>query len=247
MSSPKPSNASNIETGSPSALTSAISGSPIPEQESSAIDPADPPLTRPSRPAFTSFFTLLQDVHTSEHYHPTTHYIFSDDSADLVTAASLRTLDPSLPSQSSSLEGSGKASRTASENENIEDENRSSVLPPRRPGVEERYLLLDMDESGEHVVNARSFTSDWQVLNVNITNAPTWAGDEGQGTSGGGGLMLRIEGAGGLDDAEKSLKNTQEASVESLLGDFEKRMAVLRKVVGDIEGGDNHNQIDPEP
>jgi hypothetical protein len=103
-----------------------------------------------------------------------------------------------------------------------------------------------MDESGESVINTESLTVDWQVLNVDITNAPTWAGDEGQGTSGGGGLMLRIEGAGGIEDAGKGDKSSQEASVESLLGDFEKRMAVLRKVVSDVEERDDHNQIDQE-
>ncbi|KAH0566043.1 hypothetical protein GP486_000564 [Trichoglossum hirsutum] len=178
-------------------------------------------------PLFSPFFTLVEDSTTAEHHHPTVHYIFSDDDTDLITEASLRvsTRRPTgLTGSSSSLPQDSSGSST-------------SALPAYRPGVKERYVVLDVGPSGDTVVAAHSLTPDWQVLGVDVTNAPTWvAEDENTGGSAAGGnavgLMLRIEGTEGPwsgvagKKAEGSDLDTQE-----LMNLFDKRMATLRKVV----------------
>jgi hypothetical protein len=44
-------------------------------------------------PGFRSFFTLIQDENTGEHYHPTVHYIFSDEDADFLTSSIVDSLE----------------------------------------------------------------------------------------------------------------------------------------------------------
>src|SRR5690242_4545073 len=42
---------------------------------------------------FQPFFTLIEDSTTREHFHPTVHYIFADDDADIITEAALRSIE----------------------------------------------------------------------------------------------------------------------------------------------------------
>jgi hypothetical protein len=162
---------------------------------------------QPPQP-FQPFFTLIEDSINHEHFHPTVHYIFADDEADIITEAALRSLrqtQPGVPEDDTSQALAGE--------ENAESDER--YLPPSQNNVREHYLVLDVqlpstapsagvEASGSGNVSAGSTTSsiatyevtnaycmsaDWQVLRTGITQAPT-IGD----TEGDDGLMLRIEG-----------------------------------------------------
>ncbi|KAL4749868.1 hypothetical protein BDW72DRAFT_124407 [Aspergillus terricola var. indicus] len=102
------------------------------------------------------FFTLIEDTHTSEFYHPTVHYIFSDDDTDIVTEAALR----SLASEHDALLNVGTKGKSKAvhrhppavgehESENpYEDDNQTrkeSPLPEPIPGVRDNYIILDID------------------------------------------------------------------------------------------------------
>jgi hypothetical protein len=103
--------------------------------------------------------------------------------------------------------------------------------------VKERYVVLDVGPSGDTVVAAHSLTSDWQVLGVDVTNAPTWvAEDENTGGSATGGnpvgLMLRIEGTEGpWSGIAGKRAEAGDLDMQELMNLFDKRMAALRKVV----------------
>jgi hypothetical protein len=179
------------------------------------------------RPLFLPFFTLVEDSTTAEHHHPTVHYIFSDDDADIVTEASLR----ALSRRSTGLSGSSSSLQHDSSGSS------SSALPAHKPGVKERYVVLDVGPSGDAVVAAHSLTSDWQVLGVDVTNAPTWVAEDenASGAAAGGntvGLMLRIEGTEGPWSGNAGKKAVgSDLDMQGLMSLFVKRMTALRKVV----------------
>ena len=89
-------------------------------------------------PLFQPFFTLIEDAHTGDYYHPTVHYIFSDDDTDIITEAALR----SLEAQQDALSNSKKDQPEEQENP---DPEKSTLLPPPMPGVRENYVVLDID------------------------------------------------------------------------------------------------------
>jgi hypothetical protein len=103
-------------------------------------------------------------------------------------------------------------------------------------------IVVDVNESGDSIVNASSLSSSWQVLNATVSNAPTWDGAE-QASEEERGLMLRIAGVGsagtpdevGLGIAGKSALHGEE-EVQALMEGFDRKMAVLRKIVSGGEG-----------
>lgn len=114
--------------------------------------PGETPEQQPSNPAFQPFFTLIEDAQTSDYHHPTVHYIFSDDDAEIVTEAALR----SLASQQESLSDSKKDQIAQAQVSSPHDETEGSsglvttktaLLPPPVPGVRENYLILDVEPS----------------------------------------------------------------------------------------------------
>ena len=93
---------------------------------------------------FQPFFTLIEDAHTSDHYHPTVHYIFSDDDTDIVTEAALR----SLEAQHDALSGSKRDGRTTNPSHSPaahSDNDKPPLLPPPIPGVRDNYIVLDVE------------------------------------------------------------------------------------------------------
>ncbi|KAL4805308.1 hypothetical protein BDV18DRAFT_140669 [Aspergillus unguis] len=113
----------------------------------------------PSSPNIIShpFFTLIEDAHTSEYYHPTVHYIFSDDDTDIVTEAALRSLEADQdPSSNTNLNTKGKSrvthQSTADQHSEVDEGSyeesptrKESFLPERIPGVRDNYIILDID------------------------------------------------------------------------------------------------------
>ncbi|CAG8042156.1 unnamed protein product [Penicillium nalgiovense] len=105
-----------------------------------------------SQPTFQPFFTLIEDAHTSDYYHPTVHYIFSDDDTDIVTEAAIR----SLAAQQEALSDSKKDRIAQIQASSIQDETKdsshpdlakSTLLPPPVPGIRENYVILDIEPS----------------------------------------------------------------------------------------------------
>ncbi|EEH40602.1 hypothetical protein PAAG_09050 [Paracoccidioides lutzii Pb01] len=101
---------------------------------------------------FRPFFTLVQDVHSSEYYHPTVHYIFSDDDTDLITEAALRALESSQgnnsPRASSNALLRRRNGEDDDEDEDLEADNtKASSLPRPILGVQEHYIVLDVQRS----------------------------------------------------------------------------------------------------
>lgn len=170
---------------------------------------------------FQPFFTLIENPSTSEHHHPTVHYIFADDDAEIITEAACRALAQDdtqhIPTQTQ------------------EDEN--SKLPPPVDGVREHYVLMDVQpsESGYQVTKVHSLSSEWQVLNASITNAPTIDGTDAES---GEGLMLKIEGIGAVTHMESvgsgKRKEKAKESLPQMVERFERGLAEIRKV---IDGG----------
>jgi len=196
-----------------------------------------------STPQFVPFFTLIEDVHTTHHHHPTVHYIFSDDSTDLITEAALRILDAPLSTTPHHHQ------HPHTDNEISPDNPTPTALPPPRPGVSHRYILLDLSlPPGDAVLSARahSLTPDWQVLNVEVSPAPTWDAEPDARGAGGAErrrpLMLRIEGTEGvrgeLEGGDGEVGEGGGMAMEGLVGVFERRMVELRRLVEvEVEGG----------
>lgn len=151
------------------------------------------------------------------------HYLFSDDAdTDLLTSAALQTLELSASASSAPSAGARSSPGTS-------DAERSP--PPRVDAApRNRFVVIDLDDSGKRVLAARSMAPDWQVVAAHVEPAPTWEG-EGDGK----GLLLRVEGVrvgrGGEEDGGEGL--------EALVEGYMKRLGELRRVVegGGGEGG----------
>jgi len=110
---------------------------------------------------FKPFFTLIKDANTLEYYHPTVHYIFSDDDTDLVTEAAFRALESNSPSREKGSRPrheppGGKAYEEDGMEGGPSSTRKPSLLPPPTPGVKDRYIILDVESQsqGPDVVQA---------------------------------------------------------------------------------------------
>ena len=165
------------------------------------------------------FFTLISDTVSGEHHHPSVHYIFADDDEDIITAAALRSLQDTEVTHS--RDGNDEEQTAASQD------------------TQHHYIILDVapgaDGSGYEVVNAQSFSPDWQVLQTNISSAPTFEDGEEESEDV---LMLRIEGCGPIFEAvqrKESKGNVRQdnstAHLEQLVETFQSRLADLHLAV----------------
>jgi hypothetical protein len=174
---------------------------------------------------FQPFFTLITDGVTAEHYHPTVHYVFSDDQEgeELVSEGVLRALGADG--------GRHEEMQTLKQREHV--------------------LILDVDVknpasvAGEsvgasyEVVQAQSLSAVWQVNSVEITSAPTISQGENK-EEGDGGFMLRIEGRGLLGDDTGVEIGTE--GLESLLGKYERGLVEIRRIAG-LKFGDGGRDV----
>ncbi|KAF2230819.1 hypothetical protein EV356DRAFT_519331 [Viridothelium virens] len=151
----------------------------------------DPTTSLLPPPSFRPFFTLIEDAETGAHFHPAVHYLFADDDPERLTDACLRALDPHAPS---SAVHEGEA--------NDEAERGKEGSGGVGKGREERAVILNMASDARSVLSAHSLSPTWQVLGASVEAAPTWE------DTGGGGLMLRIEGM----EAEKSAAENEAAA-----------------------------------
>ncbi|MCJ1463731.1 hypothetical protein MMC07_002340 [Pseudocyphellaria aurata] len=186
-------------------------------------------------------------------HHPTVHYIFADDhDSDLITAAALQTLDPdpdlppARPRRVVDEEREKVSAGGGGGGEEGGGTAAAAIAPP------ERFLIVDLDSTATRVVAARSMARDWQIVNADLTPAPTWEGEEstgnnktGDGDGGSGGregrrLMLRVEGVGTRGVREEDVRDGEvEERLEKLAERYERRLGELRRVVegvGAMEG-----------
>lgn len=123
---------------------------------------------------FNPLFIVIEDPVTGEHHHPYIHYIFSDDSdSEMLTNALLHNLDPQL----------------ALEAPDDDQNNGSRTLDYQTNS--DRVLIIDLDENGRNVVSAQSLSSDYQIIDTQISVAPTFNNGSAPEEAG---LMLRISG-----------------------------------------------------
>ncbi|KAF1817081.1 hypothetical protein P152DRAFT_453687 [Eremomyces bilateralis CBS 781.70] len=205
------------------------------------IEPSDDQLLPP--PNFNPFFSLIEDESSGEYHHPSVHYIFADDDHDVLVAAAMRSLGtepPPYPPSDTEADSKGKA-RVRS---------RVPALPRPRPGVKERYVLVDVGPDGQTIDEVQSLSPDWAVTATSITNAPTFEEEEsslGQGTA----LMLRIQGTGlgestveaGTrdptetiwDEAKSRCNGDMMASMSDIVERMKKSMSVLDKVTSSTQ------------
>ena len=188
-----------------------------------------------SRPSFNPFFVLVEDVNTFEHFHPTVHYLFSDDDTEILTDACVDALSATSHSRPRSLTSSQQRPMNSGSAENqLGGPLQLSQRATPYDSSNERYIVVDIGPSGDNVTGVHSFTSDWQALGAEVTDAPTWETDELPKSDQTTGLMLRIEGVQNLRYGElptgKEELGSEEARLE-LVELFEKRMNTLRKVI----------------
>ncbi|KAL3457911.1 anaphase-promoting complex subunit 11 RING-H2 finger-domain-containing protein [Aspergillus heterothallicus] len=143
---------------------------PIPNTESHYAgdeEHADHDHPSPSQILSHPFFTLIEDTHTWEYYHPTVHYIFSDDDNDIIMEAALRSLETEQENfPSTNAKGKSRVSvdnthqsPSGDPEANYDEEGQTrkeSLLPHPVRGVRDNYIILDIDhvpvslEEGEH-------------------------------------------------------------------------------------------------
>ncbi|KAH6672478.1 hypothetical protein B0J14DRAFT_74452 [Halenospora varia] len=175
-------------------------------------------------PNFAPFFVLVDDKGnkgTSTSHPRRVHYLFSDDDVSEVLTQSLLT---SMSSQSGSAKASPSNSRDMERSNTSRSSGSSVTSKNTKPSTkkekerEERVIIVDINETGTEVTGVNSISGKWQVLQAGIEKAPTFEGDDsGEAESGGGGMMLRIEGVGD--------------EMRELLEGFDRKMGILKKVV----------------
>ena len=209
-------------------------------------------------------------------HHPCKiHYIFSDDEdCEELKEACLRSLPNASNADTSNSNsmtnkssGELRTSGSSSSSKSIvvaKKENKDTQGEQR----EERVIIIDMNETGDRVVGAQSLSDKWQVMGCEIGKAPIFesVGEEGgEKKEKGGGLMLRIDGVGipvhkgdkklsgsrekgkGKESNEMNEKEIGDLDLDKILEGFDKRMGILRKVIGGVgwdteEGGlDNYD------
>lgn len=159
-------------------------------------------------PDFKQLFTLIEDPETGEHYHPTVHYIFSDDDPEILTSAAHDALDS-------------------------HGETRRSNAPQEK--VDERYVIVDLAADGKTVTSAASLSKDWQAVQASIAQAPSV---DNSIPSEDRGLMLKISGKESrrLDYEKQRRSSLQGAdSVENMVAMFSGSLNKLDEVLGGLE------------
>jgi len=233
-----------------------------PEYSEHAIESEQYPHTQSSLiPPFTPFFTLIEDTVTSEHHHPTVHYLFADDDSDIIAEAACRSLETLDPSQRA-LGQPKNNDRRQSQSQDVghDDQDVTSRpgahlgLPPRIAGVREHYIIVDVQprahlqspddplavpssavsSSAFEVTSATSLSAEWQVLRTSITAAPTISDG---GPSEDDGLMLRIDGRGNTPADVTTIgdknrdRDSERESMEEMIELFQRRFDEIRQVM----------------
>lgn len=170
------------------------------------------------------FFTLIEDIQTGEHHHPRVYYIFDDDDQSIITHAacqSIEDLEQSTNGTSGSITEEGPAS--VRQHNLVVDVN---VEPPSTSIASPSYTISSIE----------SMSSDWQVSNVNVTDAPTMGVEGGDGRD--SHTMLKIAGLGRLRDHQATIQGRG-----SITDTIERLMQQMREIQTLVErDGDSGKQ-----
>ncbi|EFR04511.1 hypothetical protein MGYG_07518 [Nannizzia gypsea CBS 118893] len=200
----------------------------------------------PVHPPFKPFFTVIGDATSSEYFHPTVHYIFSDDDTSIITEAALQSLEinkqkpPSWSTESISQKEKKKGEST-----------------PKAKAAAEQFIILDVEPTNTNDTSGaadaattdaqetsarpnltpQSLSPAWQVINTSLSPAPNFdsASNSPTSTDRDNNAVLMIEGTSGFaSDSSATRHQTQQASgqtLEEMMDQFAKRMEELKKVV----------------
>ncbi|KAF3480598.1 uncharacterized protein GIQ15_05945 [Arthroderma uncinatum] len=255
----------HYDTTSQSALHPLNTGHEIPEdQDRNESGDGDGAQTKeeledvsvPARPPFRPFFTVIGDATSSEYYHPTVHYIFSDDDTGIITEAALQ-----------SLEETNQRTSWDTESTPQKDKKKGKAAQGTKNAAE-RFIILDVEPTNNasdttagtgtlssdpqntsgrpnlshgfpdsKVTSAHSLSPSWQVINTTISPAPNFDSSSNSPTSTNrdGNPVLMVEGTSGFaPDNTAGRQQTQQGqtqTLEEMMDQFSKRMAELKKVV----------------
>jgi hypothetical protein len=187
-------------------------------------------------PHFHPFFTLIEDSTSGEHYHPYVHYVFADDDPVIVTAAAIRSLGLDDTKYLPQNTPDGEEDRRSGEEGKQEHgpDAVESPLPPPVPGIQERYVILDVGADGHSTIDAQSLSSGWQITDTQVRAAPSFGEESAEH-----GYMLRVEGIEvpgrnkGKEKGERGESRLKDAR-EKNQGDV---FAALDGLVKSLEGG----------
>ncbi|KAF2275983.1 uncharacterized protein EI97DRAFT_62894 [Westerdykella ornata] len=209
-------------------------------------------------PNFNPFFNIIEDATSGEHYHPYVHYVFADDDPVVVTVAAMRSLgldDTQFLPQNIPERDGERSHHEEPDQEHDSEHQVESPLPPPIPGVKERYLIVDIAADGHSVVDAQSFSSEWQITNADVRPAPSFDQESADHA-----YMLRIDGVeipakikgrAKPEPGEAKLKEAMEkaqgdvfAAVDGLLRDVEVGLEVAGKIMGREIGDDEQGRVE---
>ncbi|KAE8447061.1 hypothetical protein EG329_011196 [Mollisiaceae sp. DMI_Dod_QoI] len=206
--------------------------------------------------------TLEQQAHPQSHSLSQHQFAGQDQERSLEAVRTAESTTTSSGSSSIFKTHNNKqGKRTSTPGDKEKHSTRKEKVPEREKEKvpererEERIVIVDINDTGESIKSVSSLSKDWQVLGASIDNAPTWDGAaDGEDTSrnAAGGLMLRIEGVsidassttdfptsqrlkGKVTEAKEPLEESGtigEEEMQGLLEGFDRKMAVLRRVVG---------------
>ncbi|EEQ29703.1 hypothetical protein McanMca71_004382 [Microsporum canis] len=211
----------------------------------------------PVHPPFRPLFTVIGDATSSEYFHPTVHYIFSDDDTGIITEAALQSLEASNQRTSWDTESTSQK------------EKKKGKSAPKAETTTEHFIILDVEptngtgdttaaagvaknDSQEtsgcpnptlrsiqdfKVTSAHSLSPAWQVINTTLSPAPNFDSSSNSPTSTDrdGNTVLMIEGTSGFASDGMSGRHQaqqgQAQTLEEMMDQFARRMAELKKVV----------------
>ncbi|KAI0999400.1 hypothetical protein K3495_g8800 [Podosphaera aphanis] len=198
------------------------------------------------------FYTLIHTGETTAHPKQV-HYLFSDDDASEVLTAALLQASCEESSLCTSFNNSSDLERSDSkvvpasgisscQGVSLKKDISANAKVTR---CEERAVIVDLNSTGDAVESVTSLSPNWQVLNAQIKNAPTWSGAEANAGSPNGilaNMMLKIEGVAYNDFKHTTVPSRKtgadtnalagEEEMQYLLEQFNHKMATLRRVMG---------------
>ena len=168
---------------------------------------------------FQPFFTIVKDADTSEHHHPSVHYVFADDDPEVITEAACYALFQQNERQ---VAGWPESNNTLQSQD-----------------IKEHLVLIDVEPGNGanlfHILKSHSLSSDWQILNASISSAPTI---DSAASERGERLMLKIEGvsARATSNAVPMQKDKGE-TLQQMVERFEEGLIEVRRMaaIGELK------------
>jgi hypothetical protein len=185
-------------------------------------------------PSFRPLFTLISDGKSSENYHPSVYYVFSDDAEndreghDIATRAALRALEQNDAAMNP------QAGRLAQDEEDLEERFVFIDLAPREDP--EAGIVLKVNA-------ASSLSPSWAVTAASLRTAPTFDDNTDDNIEA---MMLVVEGLelgvpgqgpAAAKSSSKSKREEAERKAADLLEEARKRGGGVIEGMGELSKG----------